>query len=431
MIRIAIDGPGGAGKSSIAKEVAKRLEIIYVDTGALYRTIGLYMVEHNISTTNAELVVNALGDMRLDLKYVDGKQVIFLDGVDVGDRIRAPEISMAASNVSAIPGVRDYLLDTQRDLASSNSLIMDGRDIGTVILPNAEVKIFLTANPEARAKRRYNELIAKGKSVTYEQVYSEMVERDTQDSTRSIAPCVPADDAVIFDNSNYDFEGSVNKVIEIINKKSKKKTGYMKLHRFLAPMFRFFFGVRVVGVENIPKDGGYLICSNHIAARDPVVIAACSPRQISFVAKKELFYVPIVGRIIKALGAIKLDRGGSDVGAIKKSVELAKSGALVCIFPQGHRYAGVNPELSQTKHGAGLLAYHSKCGCIPVCIKTKKNKYSLFSRPTIIFGKPIPYSELGFTEGGNAEYKTATNIIFEKVLELGNYANKKDEAKGE
>ena len=429
MIRIAIDGPGGAGKSTIAREVAKRLEIIYVDTGALYRTIGLYMVEHDIPTTDSELVVDALRNIKLELKYIDGKQVIFLDGVDVGDKIRAPEISMAASNVSTISGVRDYLLDTQRNLASMNSLIMDGRDIGTVILPNAEVKIFLTANPEVRAKRRYNELLSKGKEVTYEQVYSEMVERDKQDSTRNIAPCVPADDAVIFDNSNYDFEGSVQKIVEIINAKAKKKTGYMKAHKILAPLVRFMCRVKVVGVENIPENGGYLICSNHIAARDPVVIAACSPRQISFVAKKELFYVPIVGRIIKALGAIKLDRGGNDVGAIKKSVELAKGGSLVCIFPQGHRYPGVKPEISQAKHGAGLLAYHSKCGCIPVCIKTKKNKYSIFSRPTVIFGKPIPYAELGFNEGGNDEYKTATNLVFKKVLELGDYID--NTAKGE
>ena len=429
MIRIAIDGPGGAGKSSIAKEVAKRLEIIYVDTGALYRTIGLYMVEHGIPTNDSLLVTNALGDINLELKYISGKQVILLDGVDVGDKIRAPEISMAASNVSAISGVRDYLLDTQRNLAATNSLIMDGRDIGTVILPNAEVKIFLTANPEARAKRRYNELIAKGKEVTYEQVYSDMVERDTQDSTRSIAPCVPADDAVIFDNSNYDFEGSVQEVIRIINQKTGKKTGYMKAHKILAPIVRSLFRVKVVGKENIPEGGGYLICSNHIAARDPVVIAACSPRQISFVAKKELFYVPVVGRIIKALGAIKIDRSGNDVGAIKKSVELAKCGALVCIFPQGHRYPGVTPDISQTKHGTGLLAYHAKCGCIPVCIKTKKNKYSLFSRPTVIFGKPIPYSALGFVDGGTPEYKNATNLIFEEILALGEY--KSDSIKGE
>ncbi len=423
MIRIAIDGPGGAGKSSIAKEVAKRLEIIYVDTGALYRTIGLYMVEHGIPTTNAELVVNALSNMSLELKYLDGRQVIFLDGEDVGDKIRTPEISMAASNVSAIAGVRDYLLDTQQSLAAKNSLIMDGRDIGTVILPNAEVKIFLTANPEVRARRRYNELIAKGKEVTYEQVYADMVERDKQDSTRNIAPCVPASDAVIFDNSNYDFEGSIEKIIEIINKKANRKTGYMRAHKILAPLVRFFCRVKVKGIENIPDSGGYLICSNHIAARDPVVIAACAPRQISFVAKKELFYVPIIGRIIKALGAIKLDRGGNDVGAIKKSVELAKTGSLVCIFPQGHRYPGVTPEISQAKSGAGLLAYHSKCGCIPVCIKTKKNKYSLFSRPTVIFGKPIPYSELGLCEGGSDEYRAATKIIFEEILKLGDYTS--------
>ena len=162
MIRIAIDGPGGAGKSSLAKAVAAKLGIIYVDTGALYRTIGLYMLNHGVDPTDREAVVSRLSDFTLKMEFTDGKQVILLDGVDVKDTIRAPEVSMAASHVSAIPEVREYLLNTQRNIAKKHSVIMDGRDIGTVILPNAEIKIFLTASPEARAKRRYDELIAKG-----------------------------------------------------------------------------------------------------------------------------------------------------------------------------------------------------------------------------------------------------------------------------
>ena len=219
MIRIAIDGPGGAGKSSLAKAVAKELEIIYVDTGALYRTIGYYMLNHGIDPTDAEAVSDKLGSFTLELTYVDGEQVILLDGVNVKDAIRTPEISMAASNVSAIKEVRAFLLDTQRNIAKQHSVIRDGRDIGTGILPDAEVKIFLTASPEARAKRRYEELVAKGKTVKYEDVYNEMVERDNNDSTRACAPCVPAEDATILDNSLLTAEETVDEVVRMINEK--------------------------------------------------------------------------------------------------------------------------------------------------------------------------------------------------------------------
>ena len=205
MIRIAIDGPGGAGKSTVAKAIAHDLGIIYVDTGALYRTIGLYMTRNGIDPLDTATVVSHLNDFTLELKFVDGRQIILLNGEDVGDKIRTPEISMAASNVSKIKEVRAYLLDTQRNIAANNSVIMDGRDIGTVILPNAEVKIFLTASPEARAKRRYDELIAKGQNVSYQQIFDEMVERDKNDSTRDIAPCVQAKDAILLDNSNLNF----------------------------------------------------------------------------------------------------------------------------------------------------------------------------------------------------------------------------------
>ena len=224
MIRIAIDGPGGAGKSSVAKAVAKELGIIYVDTGALYRNIGLYMLERGIDPKDTDGVVSALGDFTLELKFTDGKQVIILNGEDKGDAIRTPEVSMAASAVSAIPAVREYLLNMQRDTAKKNSVIMDGRDIGTVILPNAEVKIFLTASPEARAKRRYAELVARGNTdATYEQVYNEMVERDKNDSTRAVAPCVPAEDAIYLDNSDMTLEQTRDAILKAAKKNPSLK----------------------------------------------------------------------------------------------------------------------------------------------------------------------------------------------------------------
>ena len=423
MLRIAIDGPGGAGKSSLAKAVAKRLEIIYVDTGALYRTVGYYMLNHGIDPTDAPAVANELGKFTLELTYVDGDQVILLDGVNVKDAIRTPEMSMAASHVSAIKEVREFLLNTQRDIAKKNSVIMDGRDIGTVILPNAEVKIFLTASPEARAKRRYEELKAKGKDVSYEQVYTEMVERDRNDSTRDIAPCVPAEDAIMLDNSDMTAEETVGAVIKIVNKaKKKQKNFYSRVYKIFSPLVRFFTGVRIHGIDNIPKEGGYLLCANHIAVRDVILIGFTCPRQVRFVAKKELFSVPVVRTVIKALGAVKLDRGGNDVAAMRKSIELVENGDIVSIFPQGHRFPGVDPSTTPIKSGAGMVAYRSGCDVIPVFLKTKGNKYGIFKKTEIIYGTPIKHSELGFKNGGKDEYDAATEKIFDAVLKLGGYS---------
>lgn len=223
MIAIAIDGPGGAGKSTISKAVAKALGIVYVDTGALYRTVGFYAREHGVKLEDArssDKVAPLLPEITVDIKYYDGVQHVLLNGEDLGDKIRQPDISMYASAVSAVPEVRAFLLETQRNIAKNNHVIMDGRDIGTVILPDAQVKIFLTASNEERAMRRFRELEAKGVSVKYEDVLAELIARDTADSSRDIAPCVPAPDAVVFDNSKYNFEESVAKIIEIANEKT-------------------------------------------------------------------------------------------------------------------------------------------------------------------------------------------------------------------
>ncbi len=216
MIQIAIDGPSGAGKSTVAKALAKKLGIAYVDTGAMYRTIGYAAVSRGISTKDALALEALLPDIHIDVKYENGVQCVYLNGENLGDRIRRPEISMAASDVSAIPAVRAFLLDTQRDIARRNSVVMDGRDIGTVILPDADVKIFMVASAEARALRRTKELEEKGMSANYEDVLREMKERDAQDSGRAIAPAIPAPDAIHLDNSGMSVEESVDAVIKLI-----------------------------------------------------------------------------------------------------------------------------------------------------------------------------------------------------------------------
>lgn len=221
MLNIALDGPGGAGKSTIARAVAAKLGIVYVDTGALYRTIGLYVRRKEVEPTDEAAVAALLPEISLEIKYEDGGQQVYLNGERVGDAIRTPEMSRYASAVSALPSVRAFLLDTQREIARKNSVIMDGRDIGTVILPEAEVKIFLTASPECRAERRYRELREKGIDTTFEAVLAEMNERDTRDSSRAIAPTAAAEDAVLFDNTGMTLEESVAHVLDLV----KEKTG--------------------------------------------------------------------------------------------------------------------------------------------------------------------------------------------------------------
>ena len=217
VINVAIDGPAGAGKSTIARAASKELGYIYIDTGALYRTVGLNAVRLGVDLQNDDAVASTLTEgLCVELKFVDGEQKMFLNGEDVSAAIRTPEASMAASRVSAVPAVRKYLFDLQKNLAKSNNCIMDGRDIGTVVLPDAEVKIFLTASPEARATRRYKELLEKGIEASYDDVLADMVKRDYDDSHRAIAPLKQADDAVLCDTSALTLEQSVKLVIDTI-----------------------------------------------------------------------------------------------------------------------------------------------------------------------------------------------------------------------
>lgn len=216
MINVAIDGPAGAGKSTIARKAASELGFIYIDTGALYRTVGLAAMRQNKLGSDSDIESVLTDALCVELRFSDGVQKMFLNGEDVSEAIRTPEASMAASKVSAVPAVRAYLFDLQKRLAKENDCIMDGRDIGTVVLPDADVKIFLTASPEARAKRRYKELTEKGSDVRYDDVLADMIKRDYDDSHRAIAPLKQADDAILVDTSDIGLEESIALIIRTI-----------------------------------------------------------------------------------------------------------------------------------------------------------------------------------------------------------------------
>lgn len=218
-INIAIDGPAGAGKSTLSRLLAERFGYIYVDTGALYRAVGLAAIRRGVFPSDSEKVGDMLSQITIEIKFKDGVQCVFLNGEDVSALIRTPEVSMAASQVSAIPKVRAFLLDLQKDLAASNNVVMDGRDIGTVVLPNAEIKIFLTASPQDRAKRRHKEMLERGEQISYDNVLADIIKRDEADSGRGIAPLKPAKDALIVDTTGFELEQSLEKLTTIVRRK--------------------------------------------------------------------------------------------------------------------------------------------------------------------------------------------------------------------
>lgn len=219
MFAVAIDGPAGAGKSSVAKAAAKELGFVYVDTGAIYRTIALYVLRQGVAPQDAAGVEGLLPQIEIGMEYTDQGQKMILNGEDVTGLIRTPEVSMATSTCSAIPAVRAFLLQLQRDLAEKNNVLMDGRDIGTVVLPHAQLKVFLTASPQERARRRVLQLEESGRKADYEAILRDIQQRDYQDSHRETAPLRPAEDSVLVDTSGVTFEESVRWLVELVRER--------------------------------------------------------------------------------------------------------------------------------------------------------------------------------------------------------------------
>lgn len=432
-LKIAIDGPSGAGKSTIAKKLAKKLSYLYVDTGALYRAIALFVIHNETDTRKAEEIEPLLRHLSIDIKYIDNTQQVFLNHMNITSEIRTPEISMGASNVSAHACVRDFLMETQRDIARRNNVIMDGRDIGTVVLPNADIKIFLTASAEERAERRFEELKENGIVTTYEQVLSDIELRDHNDSHREIAPLKKAKDAVLVDSTGKSIDETVDILNTIIanhlanpqNKdlhgKSSFSTGrlviYAVLRQLILLAFRLYYNLKFEGKQNIPKEGGNIFASNHRSYTDPILLALPTRAPFSFMAKEELFESNFFfNKIITAFGAFPVKRGKGDFNAIDESIKRLNIGRNLAIFPEGTRsYDGT---VGRGKSGVALIAAKAQVNVIPVGISFKGKKLKFRSKIIVKFGTAITPEELSIKSTAPSEIKALKTKIMDKITEL-------------
>ncbi|MGN1113581.1 MAG: (d)CMP kinase [Oscillospiraceae bacterium] len=443
-INVALDGPSGAGKSTIAKMAAKKLKFVYVDTGAMYRTIAYYAMSKKADLENADSVCTLLGEIDIKLVYDEGVQKVLLNGEDVSDKIRTPEVSMGASKVSAIPEVREFLLSLQRNIASENNIIMDGRDIGTVILPKADVKIFLTASAEERAKRRYKELAEKGDKSTYEEVLKDINQRDFNDIHRDVAPLKKAEDAIEVDSTSLTLEQTVDEIFRIISEKCGKKKpkppamirnlpktepiprgiklsrprmfGY-KIVGVLARFFlNIYFKFSYEGKENIPQDGSNIFASNHRSYLDPVLVALYTPVPCTYMAKEELFHQNIFFTwLIKTMGAFPVQRGKGDAEVFDVAFGKLKEGRNLVIFPEGTR--SKDGKVGKGKTGVALIAALAQVPVIPVGISFK-GKLKFRSHITVRFGKPIPPEDIKMESGDPRELRTVKTRIMNEIKEL-------------
>ena len=455
-INIALDGPSGAGKSTIAKAVAKRLEYVYVDTGALYRSIALYLIQNSVDINNEKDIHSALNNIKLNLEYIDGSQRVMLCGNDVSDKIRTPEISMGASKVSAVPCVREFLFELQQNIAKENNIIMDGRDIGTVVLPNADVKIYLTASAKERADRRFKELREKGDKSTYEEVLSDIKQRDYNDMHREIAPLKKADDAVEVDTTSFTLEESIDAIYNTIVSELKKKINifddndkdseyktkksslrelpkinpvdrssrlshfrmfwYSILRPIVLLIYHIFYNLKFIGTENIPKDGSYIFASNHRSFADPVLISLPTRVPFSFMAKEELFKQNIFFTwLIKAFGAFPVTRGKGDTSAIDMSLERLNKGFNLVIFPEGTR--SKDGRVGKGKTGVALIAAIAQVPVIPVGI-VFDGKLNFRKKVVVKFGKAILPEELNIIDTSPKELKRLKLTIMNKITDL-------------
>lgn len=450
IINVAIDGPSGAGKSTIARAVAKRAGYIYIDTGALYRTVALHSLRGQVDVQDPQAVAGMLENLRVELAFREGEQRVLLNGEDVSGLIRTPEVSRIASSVSAVPAVRAFLLDLQRDIAARNSCIMDGRDIATVVLPHADVKIFLTASAEERARRRYEELVARGEQVTLEEVLADQKQRDYNDSHRAAAPLRQAEDAVLIDTTGKSFDESVQLVEAVIRehlpqpsrpkpaapaeapeKQPREKVKY-NFNKYTTRAFymiampftwltcKLLYRITYVGKRNVPRKGKLIIAANHISGWDPVFVGSAMVRVIHAMAKEELFRNGFVKAVITGLNAFPVSRGSSDRRAFEYALELLRRDKVLGIFPEGTRTKDYKP--GKGKSGIALIAAATGADIVPVAIYSAGKPVRAFRTHVIVeFGPVIRNEELGLTDGKKtSELRGATRLIMDRIKEMWN-----------
>ncbi len=402
---IAIDGPGGAGKSTVADNLAKKLAVPHLDTGAMYRAFGYRALKEGLSASDPEAMAALAERIRMDVRFIDGKQHTYVDGEDVTALIRTPEIGMAASDCGTLGPVRRRMVAMQQEIAARQSIILDGRDIGTRVLPNATLKVFLTASAEVRARRRYDEMLNKGQASDYDAVLRDVIARDRQDSTREIDPLRAAEDAVTLDTSAMTQEQAEAAVLELLRQKMKLPRPrerftftYRLAMAFSAFVFNTLLPVRYHGLENADLDAPFILIGNHNHMLDPFAVGWKVKRyQIRYLGKRELIRNPLMKALYLNTLMIPVGRHDTDMGALRACLKTLKENHVLGIFPEGTRYKKTLME--EMESGVAMIALR---GGVPLLPAYLTGKMRLFRRTDCYYGKPFSVAEIA-AKGINRE----------------------------
>ena len=423
---VAIDGPAGTGKGTVTEKLSKKLDLVNIDTGATYRCVTLAMLKQNINLEDIEKIKEILTKIQIELKSDNGKQIVLLNGEDVTEEIRSKEVTKMVSQVSSIKEVRLAMAGLQRKMAEGKAVIMEGRDIGTYVFPSADVKIYLDADVEERAKRRYNQNQEKGIDMTYEEILENIKKIDDNDKHKEIGALKVADDAIVIDTTKMSINEVVKEIEKIIRKKQKElkllekiysvrpETKWKKFVRklikgFLSGLYHIVFRVKITG--NVPETGSYILCANHINYLDAAAVVLLNKRKVYFVAKEDLFRFKILNWLAHLFDIIPIKRNMHDMEAMKRCLKIVKSGELLGIFPEGTR-KGLAKN-GKAKNGAAYMAIKTGTPVIPVGIH---GTFKPFSKVYINYGEPI---DLSSYRGADKEKQDeATKLIMDNIVML-------------
>lgn len=450
MFIVAIDGPAGTGKGTITKIVAEKLGLVTIDTGATYRSITLAMIKQNVKLEEEEKIKEILEKSKIEFKNINGEQHTFLNGVDVSKEIRSNEVNSMVSQVSALKFVRYKMVDLQRKLAEGKNVIMEGRDIGTYVFPNADVKIYLDAEPEERARRRQKQNEEAGIQSTYEEVLAGIIARDENDKNKEMGALKIAEDAVVVDGTYGTIEENVQKVIDIINKKKQKnnkiknveidasvdpkKTKQEKtieklkvtkkeplskiiqreiVRSILWVLYKIVFRVKVIGKENVPKDEPFILCGNHVEfIKVPIIeLFTTGRKKVYFMAKIELLNNPFLRWFAYLFNVIPVKRGKQDMYAMKQSLQALSQGDALGIFPEGTTN-GIAKKV-KVKTGTAYMALRTGTKVLPVGIKTTKT-----NRVIVNIGKTLNYNEQKEKNPDKEKLEETTKEIMDTIIML-------------
>jgi cytidylate kinase len=401
---IAIDGPSGTGKSTVARGVAQRLGFTFFDTGAMYRAVAWQVLKEGIDPSDEAKVAEMLPSFTFHIR-TRGERAYFVGQYDVTKEIRSQQIAAVASQVAAYAEVRKTLVEIQRKFGEQTDAVFEGRDMGTVVFPNADLKIFLTANVQIRTERRYKELHSKfpdlASDLCRDRIQKEIQERDENDSNRTISPLRQAKDAILIDTSYLTVDQVIEKIVRL-KPKRKKRYAPMKWPYFLVYwtariFFRLCFRLKIYGLEHF-RSGSGVLAANHVSFYDPQVLSISCPEEVHFLAKQSLFTIPLLGRLIRCLNSHPVSRGASDAQTFKLILHLLAEGKKVILFPEGSR--SETGQLLPFERGLGFLVQKAECRIFPVYLygtyeawPIQKKWPKLFGKMACIFGSPIEWEE--------------------------------------